>query len=704
MARPRMFLVAGGVLVLAIFAAYENSLSAPFVFDDLPTVVDNASIRQLWPLGRVLATPANGSSATGRPLLNLSLAVDHAIGGLAVPGYHLTNLLLHALAALVLWGVLRRTLQWPVMRRIGGVGENAGWMSFACALLWAVHPLLTESVISVAQRSEVLGSLFYLLTLYCFIRAATAEAGGSSWGILAVIACLLGVASKEIIATAPLLVLLYDRTFVAGGFREAWRQRKWLHSSLAATWVPLGWLMSHSVTRGGSVGFGLGLSPWRYLLIQCEALTTYLQLSFWPHPLIIDYGVNMTPGPGDVWWRGLVVLALLAGTVVALWRKPVLGFLGAWFFVILAPSSSLVPLVTQPIAEHRMYLALAAVIVLVAGGIAARWGRRGVIALLAPAIVAAGLTWRRARDYRSETALWQDAVAHRPNARAVASLAMAYQHQGNLPEAVKLYEQSIRLDPDLARTHYDLGLTLEAMHRPAEAAASFERALQLKAGYAEAHLELGRVLENLGRLGEAEPQLRAAVAALPDSAEAHHSLAVLLTRQGRTAEALAELERVRAIDPGEAEVKYNYALLLAAAGRTDEAIRQYRDVMRLDPRHAPARMNLGVLLARMGRLQEGIELLRDAIRLDPNLAEARANLGVALTRAGRLEEAVASYDESLRLQPDNALAHLGLGNALAQLRRWDEARRQYAEALRLQPDLTPARAMLERLQSAPSGP
>ncbi|HVZ65473.1 MAG TPA: tetratricopeptide repeat protein [Lacunisphaera sp.] len=704
--------LAGLALVLATIAAYANSIRAPFVFDDLPSVVENPTIRSI---AGAWQPPRNGSSAMGRPLLNLSFALNYAAGGLDPRGYHAVNLLLHVLATLAWWGVLRRTLRLLGRRgqatpenetgREASISPSTGQtelLSFVAALLWAVHPLLTESVVSIAQRSELLGSLWFLLTVYGFIRASETSPTGRGWALLSVAACLLGVFSKEIIATVPVVIFLYDRTFVAGSFGEAWRRRKGLHVALAATWLPLAWLMAREAGRGGTVGFFAGSSAWRYLLTQCEALAIYLKLALWPHPLVIDYGVELAQGLAEVWWQALLILVLLAGTTVALCgRRRGPGFVGAWCFLILAPSSSFVPLVTQPIAEHRMYLPLAGLMALGAGAVAARWGRRGLLALLAAAAALGGLTWQRTLDYRSELSLWQETIAQRPNARAVASLGTVHFKQGNLAEAVRLYGESIRMNPNLARTHYNLGLAQEKLERSEEAAASFARVLALQPGYPDAHLELGRVLTDLGRLDEAERNLRIAVAAAPDSPEAFHSLATLRERQGRTPEAIAALERVLALAPGEPAVHYNHALLLASAGRSDEAIREYRTVLEMDPRHALAHMNLGVLLARSGRLDEGIGLLRAAVDLDPRRPDARANLGLALVLARRPAEAVPVYSEALRLQPDSALAHLGLGNALFQLGRPAEARRHYEEALRLRPDLIAARQMLDRLAEMP---
>ncbi|HEY8995225.1 MAG TPA: hypothetical protein VIM71_11225, partial [Lacunisphaera sp.] len=246
-------------LSLVVGLVYANSFTGPFVFDDLPAIADNPSIRRLRPLGAVLAPDLDGGvTVSGRPLVNFSLAVNYALGGKGVASYHATNLLIHMLAGLVLLGVVRRTL-----RRSSSVvlRENAGSVGGFTALLWLLHPLQTESVTYIVQRAEALMGLCYLLSLYGFIRATEATRPGR-WFALSVMACLLGMACKEVMVSAPLMILLYDRTFVAGTFRAAWQHRWRYYLALAATWLVLAWLVAGTTGRGGTAGFGTTVGSW----------------------------------------------------------------------------------------------------------------------------------------------------------------------------------------------------------------------------------------------------------------------------------------------------------------------------------------------------------------------------------------------------------------------------------------------------------
>jgi tetratricopeptide (TPR) repeat protein len=604
-----------------------------------------------------LVPPGGGLTVTGRPLLNLSFALNHALSGDHVWSYHALNLLIHLLAGLTLFGIVRRTLGYvgrhrrmPPVRNLAGFGDpalqsEATFTAFAVALLWTLHPLQTESVTYIVQRAESLMGLFYLLTLYCFIRAAEGDAVRCSaettktprhqeprtdsssplapsrlgcskrWSVLAFVACLLGMATKEVMVSAPLIVLLYDRTFLAGSFRAAWRRRGRVHLALAATWIPLTGLVLHAANRGGTAGLGVGVSFWSYAATQFQALSHYLWLSAWPHPLINDYGVRWMASVGDVAPSAAGVALLVAATSVALVRRPALGFLGAWFFAILAPTS-LVPGTRQTLAEHRMYLALAPVLVLMVLALYAWLGRRGRFVLAAAAVGLGWLTVQRNTVYHSNEAIWRDTVAKRP---------------GNVA----------------ARNNY--GNILLQAGRPEAALAQYEEAVRLK----------------------------------PDDAEACYNAGNALTRLARLPEAIAHYEQALRANPNMPDAQTALGLTLEEADRGDEAIAHYGQALRLDPNYTDAHNDLGLALARAGRLPEAIAHYEQALRINPALPDVHNNLGNALRLVGRSQDAIAQFEEALRLDPNLAQVHLNLAIALESAGRSGEAAAQYEAARKL---------------------
>jgi len=305
--------------MFAAVAAYHNSFSGPFILDDLISITGNPSIRHLSPIGAVLSPP-NPVGSGGRPLLNLTFALNYACGGMSVRGYHVLNLLIHVLAGATLFGVVRRTLLQPGLHERFGASAKA--LALSIAGLWTVHPLQTESVTYVSQRAESLMGLFYLLALYCLIRGAR-PAAPATWPALAVAACGAGMASKEVMVSAPLVLLLYDRTFLAGTFPEAWRQRWRLYVGLAATWLVLAYLAGSSRLQERGVGYGFGFTWWTYALTECRVLVDYLKLAVWPHPLVLDYGAELVVRQGaQIWPQGFLSGDLVGSPLRLRLRRP----------------------------------------------------------------------------------------------------------------------------------------------------------------------------------------------------------------------------------------------------------------------------------------------------------------------------------------------------------------------------------------------
>jgi protein O-mannosyl-transferase len=655
----------GAVLAGTAIAAYCRTFSVPLLFDDGTSVATNPTLRHLasafW--------PPSGATVSGRPILNFSLAINYAISGTDVWSYHALNLAIHVLAGWTLFGIVRRT---PGT----GTAPMATALAVAVALVWSLHPLLTESVTYIIQRAESLMGLFYLLTLYGVIRGAgTAGPAQNRWYGLATAACLLGMGTKEVMVSAPLVVLLYDRTFLAGSFGKALRLRRWLYAGLGATWLPLFFLVHASHGRGGSAGFGSGVPWWSYGLTQFPAIVRYLCLCFWPYPLVFDYGSALALRASAIVPCALVVGGLLAATLWAWGRKPAMGFLGASFFALLAPSSSFVPVATEAMAEHRMYLPLIPVVVLAVTG-AFRWLGRAAFPLCA--VLAAGglslVTLERNETYRSEERLWRDTVDKRPeNERAQDNLGYILSKiPGRSDEAIAHYEEALRLKPDFVEAHYNLAFALLAKPgRLNEAISHYEEALRLKPDLVEVHFNLARALEAVpGRTDEAIAQYREALRLKPDYVEAHYNLGYMLQ---------------------------------TIPGGIDEAVTQFEESIRLRPGNPGAHFNLGcALLAEPGKRDQAIAQFEEAIRLKPDYVEARCNLGNALNSLGRTAEAIAQYSEAARLRPEDATIQLNFAIILLHSPgHGSDAVAHLREAVRLQPSNARARQILSRIDAPP---
>ncbi len=551
-AGPREYSPWAPVLLAGCIAvAYANSLGGPFVFDDVPSIVENPSVLSLgtW-LHHPLAD--GGITISGRPALSLTFALNHLWSGTDVGGYRVTNLLIHIGNALLLFGLVRRTLGLSATSwRLRAARTPLAWFT---ALLWGLHPLATAAVTYVVQRAESLMALCFLVTLYATVRSEETP-GTRRWPGLALAACAVGMAVKEVMAVAPLVVALFDRAFLAGTCRDVWRRRGGMYSGLAASCFLAILLAFATAGRGGTVGWGTPVTVLPYLQIQGAAVLGYLGRALWPGALIFDYGTAESFGhPGLI--SATVVGALLIASVLIFLRWPKLGFFGVAFFAILAPTSSFMPIASQVAAEHRMYLPLAGVVAL--GVVMAFWiGGRFAWAVFALAALALGLqTVERNATYRTTAGLWQDVVNKWPtNARAHYNLALALARENREGDAIDHYRAVVRLQPTDADAFNKLGAALLRVGQTTAASEALSTALRLQPSYLDAENNLAIALLRSGNSAEGIAHLATVAKSRPESFETQVNLGMALAQAGRVTEALQALERARALRPDDPQLQ-----------------------------------------------------------------------------------------------------------------------------------------------------
>jgi tetratricopeptide (TPR) repeat protein len=502
--------------------------------------------------------------------------------------------------------------------------------------------------------------------------------------------------SKEVMVSAPLLAIVYDRIFLASSWRAVFRKRGGLYLALAALWGVYPLLgMSELTSSSSTLGFGFEkMTTGAYLLHQPAVLLHYLRLVFWPHPLVFDYGSGIIPGLGPVVPCTVVLVLLLTATGWALWRRPAAGFLGLAFFFILAPTSSVVPL-PDLCVEHRMYLPLAAVLTLVVVGGYAGWQRLGwpqttgagvaaLALLLGLATVLGATTWQRNHAYHSALTLWQDTVAKRPHsARAQSNLAQALIDVDAPAQALPHAQDALRLQPDYFEARYNLGMALHGLGQYPQAVEQFTRTLQLAPRYAMAHNGLGLCLEALGQPAQAVEHYRQALSLDPTCATAHYNWGITLAAQGRPAEASDHYRQALALRPDYAKAHENLGNALTALGQLPQALEQLEQALRLRPDDADVYYNVGNTLSAMGQPAEALPYFDQALQLDPGHIGAHNNLGAALATLGRLVEAIPHFEVVARAQPGSPLAQRNLGLALLRTQRYDQAAAHLQAALDL---------------------
>jgi len=655
--------LAVALLSAGVLAAYANAPASPFQFDDRVSVLENPSIRRLDRWTRLLNPPSRCLSVVGRPVVNLTLALNYWWSGRSARGYHWVNIGIHIAAGLLLFGIVRRLLESP--QASADLREHARGLAFLIAALWLLHPLQTESVTYIVQRAESLAALFYLMTIYSFVRGA--QSGGPAqtvWFGLAILGGFLAAASKETAVSLPLAVLFLDCLLFRQKPLEALRQRPWFYGALAASWLLLGALVLESWSRGGSAGFGLGMSAWDYARCQPGFILRYLALAFWPDPLVFDYGTTCDASSAAIFGSGLILAVLALAAALAARRHPWAAWLLFLFAAILMPTSSFFPLPGQIAAEHRMYLPLAAVI---AGCVLGIWlvleklsqgtsHRGGPVAALCLAGIAlaaaAGFqTHRRNIDYLSEYSLWHDTVSKRPqNYRPYGELARLCLAKGKLEEARSWARLAVARIRHLAEPRLILAGVLRSTGDLAGALIQCTEAIQTESGYFPAYVQRSFILESMGRYDEALSDLKEALAIAPQNAEVLNSLGVFLLGRKRFAEALDYLNRSVELERQNEVALFNRGQLYASMGENLRARLDLEAALDLDLDQPRIMALLADTMLRLGDAEKCLTLYGRAILADPDNPSWYSRRAACEEKLGRHQAALADMHRAGQLR------------------------------------------------------
>ena len=615
------------------------------------------------------------------PLTWLSYMLDYEVYGLHPGGFHLTNVLLHLLNALLLYLVFRRM-------------TGARWRSAFVAGIFALHPLQVESVAWVTERKDVLSTLFWMLTLLAYLRYAERPRTTGYFAVLT--AFSLGLMAKPMLVTLPFVLFLLDfwplhrlgpsarlpvtkpeksgksilpRTTLSS---LLWEKVPFL--ALAAT---AGVLAYFTQDIGGAVrtlkGWPLNLRIANVLV----SYVTYLAKAIWPYRLAVFYPYAQTIPLWQAAGAGLLLVAVSILVIRARSRCPYLAVGWLWFFITLVPVIGLVQVGLQATADRFTYVPIIGLAIMVAWGVPdllEPYRSRLVVLAVSSSIALSLLTarsWVQVQYWRNSTVLFEHAlqVTHR-NYLAHNNLGAALFYQGKVEEAIDHYYQAIQIRPDYDRAYFNLGNAFAELGNIDTARRYYAKAPSFEP--AEAHNNLGRALAIQGKIEDAIANYLEALALKPDLAEAHNNLGDALARQGEFAEAIDSFSRALALDPKMAETHDNLGRALARQGRFAEAIEHFSRALALKPDFAEVHCHLGNTLARLGKLDEAVAQYTEALALKPDLAEAHNNLGAVLARQGKLKEAAAHFSEALRLAPDYAQARKNLNLAIQTLAEPDQ--------------------------------
>jgi|GEM_PF-1664731 len=675
----------GGVAAVLLAIAYANGLDGAFVFDDELSVRDNESIRSLWPLGRVLWTPGDvGRTHDGRPLVNLSFAVSYALHGLWRPGLRVGNLLVHLTNVCLVFEVARRLIGLAASAApsltppTGGAIPDARdrWLAAAIAMIWAVHPLHTNVVTYIVQRAESLAATWILGS---FLAAMIALERGSlaAMGTAVALAICGGLTKETTISILPLAAAFdrayHDRFAVAYRSPRGLLVRAGLYGGLTLnllTILLVGWATGG---RGTSAGFGSAPIV-SYFLTQCVAVWLYLGKVFWPATLVLDRGNNLVSLPQALPWL-IATVAAAAAVAAVFWRWPKVSFPVVAAVLLLAPTSSIVPIATQTVAEHRVYLASAGLIglaVIVAnciGAILCRsipatvpYARASAGACVTLVVVACMMrTMLRNRDFATPIALWTQNMRDLPtNPRGLENLGTYLRYNQEYELAARIYRAAlstaaltthaasglgdvlIRLDDWPAATAaYRLGC---AAGQPMDAAhfASL-------AGLASCQIRLGEpaaALDTLQRM--ADP---AWGDTLMTPMKRHQATGRGLACKSLALKALGEEDAGETFLTTTIEYASSHPDAAETIARTFEDGRAFTEAavvwQSLAARDPALLSNLAVCLIKSGQIDEALVAFRKACLAFPNDPGMLANAARALALAGRTTEAVPLFEQAL---------------------------------------------------------
>ena len=592
-------------IAVIVFALYAKTLNGAFIFDDRNNIADNPHIRLTQITLPGIYSAIHDSPTSNRPLANLSFALNYYFHRYHVVGYHAVNIIIHIINGMLLYFFLKTTLATPAIR---SNADKYGWVPYLSAIIWLVHPIQAQSVSYIVQRMNSMAAMFYILSILLFASGRLIEDRHKRILLFSgsLVSGILALGSKEISATLPFFIFLYEWFFFQD-LKSNWIKKK---VPLVIAMGVLLILISIIYFKGNPVeklfaGYATHhLDMIQRTLSQFRVVIFYITLLIWPHPSRLNIDHDFPPSyslldPISTVFAIVAILTLLGLAFFLAKKERLISFCILWYLGNLAIESSVIGL--ELAFEHRNYLPsmlMAFMVVQLSFRfVKPKW--LTAMMLLAVATIFAIWTVERNDVWRTPELIWLDSIKKSPqNPRPLNNLGVALANQGRYKEAAEQYHKALRLNPKYADAYANLGYALARQGKIEDAISHFETALKIKPTYYEAHSNLGIAMAMKDRQQDAITHFRAALNINPNFAEAHNNLGVALMRQGR----------------------------IELAGD------HFSAALRLHPEFASAHNNLGMILARQGHLEEAISHFSEALRIYPDYASARQNLQESLSR------------------------------------------------------------------------
>jgi Tfp pilus assembly protein PilF len=696
--RPSAVIVA---LICLTVVSYSPIRFNDFIaYDDGQYITENPDVQRGLTASSIVWAITSGYAANWHPLTWISHIIDVELYGKNALGHHLTNLLLHILNSVLLFIVLRRM-------------TGAMWPSAIAAAVFALHPLHVESVAWAAERKDVLSTLFWILTMWAYVRYV--EQPGTKRYVVMAALFALGLMSKPMLVTLPFVLLLLDYwplnrfSFAQGegsgkgrGRRGGnWFVRRKTVLRLVREKLPLFALViaSSAITflvqrEGGAVGSWQVLPLWVRVGNAFLSYFRYIWKTIWPTDLAIFY-----PHPGrsiPVWEIAVAVVVLIALTVFLTkfarrHRYVAVGWL--WYVGTLVPVIGILQVGQQSMADRYMYVPMIGLSIIAAWGIPealASWRyRRQALAIVTAVVIPimCALTYAQVGTWRNSETVFQHALnVTSDNWLAHNNLGYEFLAQGKTDLAVQHIAEGLRINPINAEAHNNMAVHYAKIGDVANATFHYNEALRISPRFVDAHNNYGVFLAEQGKVNEAIEQYRAALAINPNNVDAHNNLGLTLAKERRFDEAAAQFTEALRLDPGNAVARGNLELSQSNKKADQETIDTYLSALQRNPNDAEAHSKLGEVYGAQKRIDEAMRHFAEAVRLNPNHATARLNLGLALLQTGKPADAIAHLTRAVELDPKNASAWYNLAMAYVALGRYTEAANYLVRAIQVKSD------------------
>ena len=670
------------VLITVIGLVYGNTFLNAFHFDDIPSILEKPWIRGLDKISLFL----HKDSFFLRPLIILSFNINYSISEFGVWSYHLFNIVFHALATLLVYRFAQKVLDFLAAFL---PPKGFAFLPFFAAMVFALHPLNTQSVTYISSRSSVLVTVFYLGALILFFNGFRTwkETGGKKgWShfLGSGLCFLLGGFSKETIVTFPAMLFIFHFYFISRETPKAWvaTNAKWIF--LLA--IPLLAFVGYKQIMAGGLlsASSAHLQPGTWLLTQISVVPfEYFRKMLFPFNMNIDIDFPIL----SHWlqsesWLGMVVLGLFIFVWIRISNRVsetgslevgrrCVGFGMAWILLTLLPTSSFIPLLDVAV-EHRTYLPMVGFVFMFAGGIGCMriWGKEGfpgfsfpvtkLVNFCALSILlcfSMGVIIRNG-DWKDEVTLWTDAKKKSPNlVRPYNNVGEAYDKLGKYDEAIVEFEGALKIEPNYFFGLNNLGNIYGKQRKLPQAIGYFQRALEQKPDYSPAHYNLARAFHLTGKRQEAAESYRKAIKSNPYFEQAFYNLAFLAMELSLFDEAIQNFKKFLAMQPNHSKAHFGLGNGLMMKGDLDLALAEYRKSAQLDPKFAFPYLNIANIQMQTKNIPAAIENLEKALSINPSMPTVHLSLGMVYHQfQGNNEKTLGHLKESLRLAPDQPRA------------------------------------------------